>query len=194
MTKGAGRRGLPPCCLQIVREMFGRVGNNAYLCTRKRQKDLIMFRHRRRSEIPSLNTSSTADISFMLLSFFLMTSSMDAGKGLKRQLPPPPQEQEQVADILDSDIMTIVLDADGRMTVDGNEFSLLQLQQEVRQFAAVNPHHRVVAIKTDPQAKYDAYFQLQNAIVAAYRPLKCQPRVSEVIEEHGEQTRKGGQP
>ena len=153
-----------------------------------------MVRHRRRSEIPSLNTSSTADISFMLLIFFLMTSSMDAGKGLKRQLPPPPQEQEQVADILDSDIMTIVLDADGRMTVDGNEFSLLQLQQEVRQFAAVNPHHRVVAIKTDPQAKYDAYFQLQNAIVAAYRPLKCQPRVSEVIEEHGEQTGKGGQP
>ena len=153
-----------------------------------------MFRHRRRSEIPSLNTSSTADISFMLLIFFLMTSSMDAGKGLKRQLPPPPQEQEQVADILDSDIMTIVLDADGRMTVYGNEFSLQQLQQEVRQFAAVNPHHRVVAIKTDPQAKYDAYFQLQNAIVAAYRPLKCQPRVSEVIEEHGEQTGKGGQP
>ena len=153
-----------------------------------------MFRHRRRSEIPSLNTSSTADISFMLLIFFLMTSSMDAGKGLKRQLPPPPQEQEQVADILDSDIMTIVLDADGRMTVYGNEFSLQQLQQEVRQFAAVNPHHRVVAIKTDPQAKYDAYFQLQNAIVAAYRPLKCQPRVSEIIEEHGEQTRKGGQP
>ena len=99
-----------------------------------------------------------------------------------------------MADILDSDIMTIVLDADGRMTVDGNEFSLQQLQQEVRQFAAVNPRHRVVAIKTDPQAKYDAYFQLQNAIVAAYRPLKCQPRVSEVIEEHGEQTGKGGQP
>ena len=74
------------------------------------------------------------------------------------------------------------------------EKSLQQLQQEVRQFAAVNPHHRVVAIKTDPQAKYDAYFQLQNAIVAAYRPLKCQPRVSEVIEEHGEQTEKGGQP
>ena len=153
-----------------------------------------MFRHRRRSEIPSLNTSSTADISFMLLIFFLMTSSMDAGKGLKRQLPPPPQEQEQVADILDSDIMTIVLDADGRMAVDGSELSLQQLQQEVRQFAAVNPRHRVVAIKTDPQAKYDAYFQLQNAIVAAYRPLKCQPRVSEVVEEHGEQTGKGGQP
>jgi biopolymer transport protein ExbD len=150
-----------------------------------------MFRHRRRGEIPSLNTSSTADISFMLLIFFLVTSSMDAGKGLKRQLPPPPQDQEQVADILDSDIMTVCLDAEGNMTLDGRTVTLDQLQKEVRQFAAVNPKHRVVALKTDPQTKYDAYFQLQDALVAAYRPLKCSPRISEVVEEQG---KKGGQP
>ncbi len=144
-----------------------------------------MFRHRRHSEVPSLNTSSTADISFMLLIFFLVTSSMDAGKGLKRQLPPPPQDQEQVADIRQEDIMTVRLDADGQLTIDGNAVTLGQLQQEVRQFAAVNPHHRVVAVKTDPKARYEAYFQLQNALVAAYRPLKCPPRVSDVVEEEG---------
>ena len=147
-----------------------------------------MFRHRRHSEIPSLNTSSTADISFMLLIFFLVTSSMDAGKGLKRQLPPPPQEQEQVADIRDSDIMTLRIEANGGVTLDGNTIGLEQIEKEVRQFAAVNPHHRVVAIKTDPEARYETYFQVQNAIVAAYRPLKCPPRVSDVVEE------KGGQP
>ena len=147
-----------------------------------------MFRHRRHSEIPSLNTSSTADISFMLLIFFLVTSSMDAGKGLKRQLPPPPQEQEQVADIRDSDIMTLRIEANGGVTLDGNAIGLEQIEKEVRQFAAVNPHHRVVAIKTDPEARYETYFQVQNAIVAAYRPLKCPPRVSDVVEE------KGGQP
>jgi len=151
-----------------------------------------MFRHRRRDEIPSLNTSSTADISFMLLIFFLVTSSMDAGKGLKRQLPPPPQEQEQVADILDSDILTIELSANGRLTLNGAAITLPQLQQEVRQFAAVNPKHRVVALKTDPQAKYDDYFQLQNAIVAAYKPLKCPPRISDVVVE--EETEIGGKP
>ena len=110
---------------------------------------------------------------------------MDAGKGLKRQLPPPPQDQEQVADILDSDIMTVKLDADNQLTLNGQAITLEQLQQEVRQFAAVNPHHRVVAIKTDPKARYEAYFMLQNAIVAAYKPLKCPPRVSDVIEEEG---------
>ncbi len=144
-----------------------------------------MFRHRRHSEVPSLNTSSTADISFMLLIFFLVTSSMDAGKGLKRQLPPPPQDQEQVADIRQEDIITVKLDAAGQLTLNGDAVTLEQLQQEVRQFAAVNPRHRVVAIKTDPRARYEAYFQLQNAIVAAYRPLKCPPRVSDVVEEEG---------
>ena len=128
----------------------------------------------------------------MLLIFFLVTSSMDAGKGLKRQLPPPPQEQEQIADILDSDIMTIELTADNQLTLNGAIITLQQLQQEVRQFAAVNPKHRVVAIKTAPQATYDAYFQLQNAIVAAYKPLKCPPRISDVVVE--EAAEKGGRP
>ena len=148
-----------------------------------------MFRRNRHREVPSLNSSSTADISFMLLIFFLVTSSMDAGKGLKRQLPPPPQEQEQVADILDSDIMTVTLAADGALALNGEPTDLQQLQREVTQFAAVNPKHRVVAIKTSPEATYDAYFQLQNAIMAAYRPLKCQPRISDVVEHHEE---KGG--
>jgi biopolymer transport protein ExbD len=141
-----------------------------------------MFRHRRRSEVPSLNTSSTADISFMLLIFFLVTSSMDAGKGLKRQLPPPPQEQEQVADIQKEDILTITLSADGQLTMDGEPSTLPQLLTDIHKFAAVNPHHRVVAISVDPQTHYNDYFELQNAIVAAYKPLKCQPRISETVE------------
>ena len=121
----------------------------------------------------------------MLLIFFLVTSSMDASKGLNRQLPPPPQEQEQIADILESDIITVVLTADNQLTLNGETVSLPQLQQQVREFAAVSPKHRVVAIKVAPTATYDAYFQLQDAIVAAYKPLKYPPRISEVMEEEG---------
>ena len=121
----------------------------------------------------------------MLLIFFLVTSSMDAGKGLNRQLPPPPQEQEQVADIRESDIITVTLNAEGRLMLGDETITLQQLQRQVREFAAVNPKHRVVAIKVAPTVTYDAYFQLQNAIVAAYKPLKCPPRISEVVEEKG---------
>ena len=44
--------------------------------------------------MPQLNTTSTADISFMLLIFFLVTSSMDTDKGLTSQLPPPEDTTE----------------------------------------------------------------------------------------------------
>ena len=47
-----------------------------------------MFRKRNHRQIPELNTTSTADISFMLLIFFLVTSSMDTDKGLMRQMAP----------------------------------------------------------------------------------------------------------
>ena len=110
---------------------------------------------------------------------------MDAGKGLNRQLPPPPQEQEQIADILESDIITIALNAENQLMLNGEMVSLQRLQKEVREFAAVNPKHRVIAIKVASTATYDAYFQLQNAIVAAYKPLKYPPRISEVVEEEG---------
>ena len=58
-----------------------------------------MFRKRYHQQIPELNTTSTADISFMLLIFFLVTSSMDTEKGLLRQMAPPPQQEEQLTDI-----------------------------------------------------------------------------------------------
>ena len=57
-----------------------------------------MLIRRKQHETPGLNTTSTADISFMLLIFFLVTTSMDVDKGLLRQLPAPePQHQQQVS-------------------------------------------------------------------------------------------------
>ena len=50
---------------------------------------------RRKSEVPGLNTTSTADISFMLLVFFLVTTSMYGAKGLMRHLPPKDKEKDK---------------------------------------------------------------------------------------------------
>ncbi|MDD3780933.1 MAG: biopolymer transporter ExbD, partial [Proteiniphilum sp.] len=46
-------------------------------------------------KVPALNASSMADISFLLLTFFLLVSNMDVDSGLARRLPPPPQTEEQ---------------------------------------------------------------------------------------------------
>ena len=67
--------------------------------------------------MPGLNTTSTADISFMLLIFFLVTSSMDTDWGLPRQLPPPDdltKEEELV--VKQRNALCLKLDANNQLT------------------------------------------------------------------------------
>jgi biopolymer transport protein ExbD len=132
-----------------------------------------MFGRRYREQIPELNTSSTADISFMLLIFFLVTSSMDTDKGLMRQLPPPPTEQVAPQDVNHKHVMTVSLDAHDRLSCNGTLMTPQQLTQEVMTFVESDPEQHVISIETDRQTTYEAYFRMQNAIVAAYRRLRA---------------------
>lgn len=54
---------------------------------------------RRKRGLPSVNSSSMADIAFLMLIFFLVTSSMDTDTGLARRLPPPPQDEENLQEM-----------------------------------------------------------------------------------------------
>ena len=54
---------------------------------------------KKKRKMPGLNTSSTADISFMLLIFFLVTTSMDTDMGLARRLPQPPEKEQEDVEI-----------------------------------------------------------------------------------------------
>ena len=54
-----------------------------------------MITRRKPRQVPRLNTTSTADISFMLLVFFLVTTSMDVDRGLRRMLPTLDDKTEQ---------------------------------------------------------------------------------------------------
>lgn len=129
-----------------------------------------MFRNRKKRTMPELNTTSTADISFMLLTFFLVTTSMDSDHGLPRQLPPMPKPGErQEVEMQRSDVMAVSLDEADRLTCDGQPVTLQQLAQRVEAFA--NDRH-VISVQADAQTSYDAYFQMQNAIVVAYNRLR----------------------
>lgn len=54
---------------------------------------------KKKRKVPGLNGSSLADISFILLIFFLVTTSMDTDTGLARRLPPPPDPNQQEDDV-----------------------------------------------------------------------------------------------
>ena len=131
-----------------------------------------MFRRRRFEQIPELNTSSTADISFMLLIFFLVTSSMDTDKGLLRQLPPPLQEQQPPQDIRKDHVLQVTLDASDQLAVNGTLLTTQQLKEQIMEFIAADRTDHVISIRTDRATTYEAYFRMQNAIVAAYNQLR----------------------
>ena len=131
-----------------------------------------MFRRRRFEQIPELNTSSTADISFMLLIFFLVTSSMDTDKGLLRQLPPPLQEQQPPQDIRKDHVLQVTLDAGDQLAVNGTLLTTQQLKEQIMEFIAADRTDHVISIRTDRATTYEAYFRMQNAIVAAYNQLR----------------------
>ena len=153
-----------------------------------------MFNRKRRTT-PGLDTTSTADISFMLLIFFLVTSSMDTDKGLPRQLPmPEDQTQEQDLTVKRRNVMELGIDNGGRLTCNGDSVTADELTQRIEDFVAnadddpskperserevhllglcrVSDRH-VIFINVSAEATYDAYFQMQNAIVAAYTHLR----------------------
>ena len=131
-----------------------------------------MFRKRYHKQIPELNTTSTADISFMLLIFFLVTSSMDTNKGLLRQLAPPPIEHQQPQDVNKDLVVKVALDANDQLTVDGKIATLQELQEAVTAMAMVNRTDHVVSVEADRATTYEAYFRMQDAIVGAYHRLR----------------------
>ena len=132
----------------------------------------MMFRRRLR-EFPELNTTSTADISFMLLVFFLVTSSMDSDQGLGRKLSPVDDQRQEQRDINRSNVLQIAIDDNDVVTCDGQQVTPAELQQQVESFlASRQTDNYAIAVETGRKTSYNAYFEMQNAIMAAYRQLR----------------------
>ena len=156
---------------------------------------------KKKKKMPGLNTSSTADISFMLLIFFLITTSMDTDKGLARRLPKPPEPDQEDAtmDIKARNILYVRINAAGQLWVE-DEINgpgypdIKELRPRVKEFIKneqnlsrwpekhvknidllgqcfVTDKH-VISVQTDRGTPYNMYFQVQNELVAAYNELR----------------------
>lgn len=146
--------------------------------------------------MPQLNTTSTADISFMLLIFFLVCSSMDVDKGMERQLPPLQTKTEQPSEAAERNVMKIVITAGDSILQNDNPVSLAELRRNVAQFVA-NPSnradlpektvktvallgkyavadHHIISVECSRDADYATYFAVQNELVGVYSSLRNQ--------------------
>lgn len=133
-----------------------------------------MLIRRKQRETPGLNTTSTADISFMLLIFFLVTTSMDVDKGLLRQLPSPePQKKEQQQTVVDkANLMELRLTAGDTLLVNGKPMQVSQLKEETIRFVHRLGKKHLISIESDRDADYNLYFQMQNQLMEAYSQLR----------------------
>ena len=133
-----------------------------------------MIIKRKGRDVPELNTTSTADISFILLILFLVCSSMDIDKGLSRQLPLPstPEQQEQVAQVEKDKLMSLRLTASDELFVNDEPLKTNQLTARLVEFIIRIGNDHLITVDVDRDASYEAYFQLQNKIVAAYRLVR----------------------
>ena len=133
-----------------------------------------MLIRRKQHEPPGLNTTSTADISFMLLIFFLVTTSMDVDKGLLRQLPSPePQKKEQQQSVVDkANLMALRLTAGDTLLVNGKPMQVSQLKEETIRFVHRLGKKHLISIESDRDADYNLYFQMQNQLMEAYSQLR----------------------
>ena len=151
---------------------------------------------KKKKKVPALNSSSTADISFILLIFFLVTTSMDTDSGLSRRLPQPPDKEQEDAqiDVKERNVLNVRLNAAGALMCNSEIIELKLLRERAKEFIA-NPNDlptlpekhgktidllgdcyvtdkHVISVQTDRGTPYEVYFQVQNELVAAYNELR----------------------
>lgn len=145
--------------------------------------------------VPEVNSSSTADIAFILLIFFLITTSMDTDRGLARQLPPPPEDKPETDIIIkERNVFQVLLNSADQLMVAGEYIKVSDLRKRAKEFIA-NPYNdekmpekkakdipffgnvmvtenHVISLLNDRGTTYQAYIDVQNELVAAYNELR----------------------
>ena len=105
-----------------------------------------------------MNASSQADIAFLLLIFFLVTTSMNVDQGLYRQLPPPVQDENQNHDkVNERNIFIVLINKDNQLAIEGELADINSLTERTIEFIT-NPKD-----KADLAEKVMASKKLEDA-------------------------------
>ena len=131
--------------------------------------------------IPEINAGSMADIAFLLLVFFLVTTTMDIPTGIQVQLPPitdePPPESKQRK----KEVLEVLVNANDQLLVEGKLMRVDQLQQKTIDHLtnegkdpnlATSSTSAIVSLKNDRGTSYDMYLSVYNELEAAYKKVR----------------------
>ena len=144
---------------------------------------------------PGLNTQSTADIAFLLLCYFLMTSTMDQQSGLQRRLPPMPDKNQKTEDtkVNKRNIIIVKINSSDRLFAGDQLMDVSMLKDKIKEFIT-NPNNDpnlperenkniegygeypvskgVISLQNDRGTSYRAYIAVQNELVKAINEVR----------------------
>lgn len=134
-------------------------------------------------ETPEVNGSSTADIAFLLLIFFLMVTTIESNEGIPRKLPPWPEENqpENQAKLHKRNVFEIRVNSSDQLLVEGEYAAISDLRNLTKKFVlnygrlpnlSDSPLDAVVSLKNDRGTTYKTYINIQNELAAAYREIR----------------------
>jgi biopolymer transport protein TolR len=149
----------------------------------------------RRAGAPEVNAGSMADIAFLLLIFFLVTTTIETDAGLDRMLPPIEPPDDEVV-IKQKNIFQVNINKNGQLLADNELIELRDLREKAIAFldnggaaqgtpeycsyckgardasSSDNPDKAIISLKNDRETKYSTYITVQNELVGAYNDLR----------------------
>lgn len=142
---------------------------------------------------PEVNAGSMADIAFLLLIFFLVTTTIETDSGLNRKLPPM-EDQVDPPIIREKNIFTVVVNKNDQLLVEEALTDIKDLrslavafldngggvgdeacdycQGERDEASSDNPDKAIISLKNNRETSYKVYIAIQNELVAAYNELR----------------------
>lgn len=146
---------------------------------------------------PEINASSMADIAFLLLIFFLVTTTMDVDTGIQRQLPPIPENKDQKTDVEVNkrNVYLVLVNSRGNISVNQKWMDLDNLREDAKKFincdreddptlpemeditvdgikGTVKTSKGIISLQNDRGTTYGRYIEVQNELVAAYNEVR----------------------
>lgn len=143
---------------------------------------------------PEVNAGSMADIAFLLLIFFLVTTTIETDRGISRKLPPIPEENIEPPIIKQKNIFTVIVNRQNDLLVEDEVMQLSALRQAAVEFldngggvgeegcdycqgprdpnSSDNPEKAIISLVNDRKTEYGTYISVQNELVAAYNQLR----------------------
>lgn len=133
-----------------------------------------------RRESPAVNASSMADIAFLLLIFFLVTTTIDTDKGIRVKLPPWSDEKPDPLKLKTRNVFSVLVNANNELLVRGESMEKADLRDKTKEFImnpegredlSESPENAIISLKNDRGTEYETYLTVYNELKAAYNEI-----------------------